>query len=159
MSERKNQRKGANSVSRSVSAFNAANNVIEPPIGYELEDEQELLLWDTFTRARSADDWRQMDLLLVHKLVKMETDLKKQRELLEKEGYILTNQRGTDVENPRVRIMDSLERRQLAVIRSMSLNVTASDPRTVKKQAADDAKAHRTLKEQGVDSLLASPMN
>ena len=159
MTERKQQRKGSNSASRSVQAFKDVNNVVDLPYGYSLSDELEESLWTTFTRARSADDWRDMDLILVHKLVKMESDLRKQRELLEAEGYILTNQRGTDVENPRVRIMDSLERRQLAVIRSMSLNVTSSDPRTVKKQAADDDKARKTIKTQGVESLLASPMN
>ena len=44
---------------------------------------------------------------------------------------MIENKRGTPIPNPFLSVIDTLERRQLAVIRSMSLNQTASDPRTI----------------------------
>ena len=56
-------------------------------------------------------------------------------------------------------MIDTLERRQLAVIRSMSLNQTASDPRTINGAAKVESKARAALKEIGVEGLIAKPMN
>jgi hypothetical protein len=44
---------------------------------------------------------------------------------------MIENKCGTPVPNPFLSVIDTLERRQLAVIRSMSLNQTGSDPRTI----------------------------
>ena len=56
-------------------------------------------------------------------------------------------------------MIDTLERRQLAVIRSMSLNQTASDPRTINGAAKVESKERVALKEIGVEGLIAKPMN
>ena len=48
---------------------------------------------------------------------------------------MVENKRGTSIPNPLLSVIDTLERRQLAVIRSMSLNQTASDPRTINRSA------------------------
>ena len=44
---------------------------------------------------------------------------------------MIENRRGTPIPNSLPAVIDVLKRRQLAVIRSMSLNQTASDPRTI----------------------------
>jgi len=49
------------------------------------------------------------------------------------------------------------ERRQLAVIRSMSLNQTASDPRTLNGLAKLETKARSAIAKVGVDDLTARP--
>ena len=46
-------------------------------------------------------------------------------------GRMIENKCGTPISNLFLSVIDTLERRQLAVIRSMSLNQTASDPRTI----------------------------
>ena len=49
------------------------------------------------------------------------------------------------------------ERRQLAVIRSMSLNQTASDPRTLNGFAKLETKARSAIAKVGADDLIARP--
>jgi len=56
-------------------------------------------------------------------------------------------------------VIDTLERRQLAVIRSMSLNQTASDPRTINGTAKVESEARAALKYVSVAGLIAQPMN
>lgn len=72
-----------------------------------------------------------MDLILLSKVVKMEADIRKHQETLDRSGILIQNKRGTLVPNPLIAVVDTLERRQLAVIRSMSLNQLAADPRTI----------------------------
>jgi len=68
---------------------------------------------------------------LLAKVVKMEADIRKYQDKLDTMGVVAMNKRGTAVVNPLLSVIDNLERRQLAVIRSMSLNQQAADPRTI----------------------------
>ena len=63
---------------------------------------------------------------------------------------MIENKRGTPIPNPFLSVIDTLERRQLAVIRSMSLNQTASDPRTIKGLAKVEGEARAALRDIGV---------
>ena len=81
------------------------------------------------TRARAKSAWRDMDLILLAKIVKMEADIRAAQVELDAVGMMVENKRGTQIPNPLISVIDTLERRQLAVIRSMSPNQTASDPR------------------------------
>ena len=74
-------------------------------------------------------------------------------------GMMVENKRGTQIPNPLISVIDTLERRQLAVIRSMSLNQTAFDPRTINGTAKLEDKARAALKTVGVEGLIAQPMN
>ena len=56
-------------------------------------------------------------------------------------GMMIENKRGTPIPNQLLSVIDTLERRQLAVIRSMSLNQTASDPRTINGSAKVEGEA------------------
>ena len=109
----------------------AINDRIPLPAGVELRSEAELIIWHQFTRARVRSDWRNGDLNLLAKIVKMEADIRAAQIELDAMGMMIENKRGTPVPNPFLSVIDTLERRQLAVIRSMSLNQTASDPRTI----------------------------
>ena len=68
-----------------------------------------------------------MDLILLAKIVRMEADIRTAQAELDEVGIIAENKRRTPIPNPQLSIIDTRERRQLAVIRSMSLNQTASD--------------------------------
>ena len=72
---------------------------------------------------------------------------------------MVENKRGTQIPNLMISVIDTLERRQLAVIRSMSLNQTASDPRILNGIAKVDSKARAALKDVGVAGLIAQPLN
>ena len=100
-----------------------------------------------------------MDLILLAKIVKMEADIRAAQVELDAVGMMVENKRGTQIPNPLISVIDTLERRQLAVIRSMSLNQTAHDPCTINGTAKVESEARAALKDVGVAGLIAQPMN
>ena len=54
-------------------------------------------------------------------------------------------------------MIDTLERRQLAVIRSMSLNQTVCDSRTINGSAKVEGEARAALRDVGSEELMAQP--
>ena len=74
--------------------------------------------------ARAKEDWRDMDLILLAKIVKMEADIRAAQVELYAASMMVENKRGTQIPNPLISVIDTLERRQLAMIRSMLLNQT-----------------------------------
>ena len=98
-----------------------------------------------------------MDLNLLAKIVKMESDIRAAQIELDAMGMMIDNKRGTPIPNPFLSVIDTLERRHLAVIRSMSLNQTASDPRTINGPAKVEGEAIAALRDVGVEELIAQP--
>lgn len=68
-------------------------------------------------------------------------------------GPIVKNDRGTQIVNPYITLIDSHQRQQLAIIRSLSLNQTASDPRVMNAQGAKQDKLRKTI--DSFDDLIA----
>ena len=60
-----------------------------------------------------------MDLILQAKIVKMEADIRADQVELDTVGMMVENKLGTQIPNPLISVIDTLERRQLDVIRSM----------------------------------------
>ena len=123
MSQKKSDK---NSVTAALGGFKGAIESVPLPQGVELRSEDEMVIWGQSTRARAREDWRDMDLLLLAKVVRMEADIRQHQAAVEAQGVIIENQRGTPIPNPLLAIIDTVERRQLAVIRSISLNQQAS---------------------------------
>ena len=154
------KRSDKNSVTSAVAGFvGAINDRIPLPAGVELRSEAELIIWHQFTRARARSDWRDMDLILLAKVVKMEADIRAAQIELDAMGMMVENKRGTPIPNSLLSVIDVLKRRQLAVIRSMSLNQTASDPRTINGSAQVEGEARAALRDVGVEGLIAQPEN
>jgi phage terminase small subunit len=145
------------SVTAITESFQNAGVDIQPPEGIELADD-ERVIWRQFTKARSKDAWRDFDLVLLAKAVKLEVNIRKYQIVLDQHGPIIENQRGTPIENPMLRAIDTLQRQQLAIIRSMSLNQTPQDARTLNSSAKDEKRAEEILKKHGAESLLAMPV-
>lgn len=154
MSQKK--RTDKNSVTAALGGFKGAMDSVPLPQGVELRSDAEAVIWDQFTRARAREDWRDMDLLLLAKVVRMESDIRQHQETLDRSGVLIQNKRGTLVANPLLAVIDTLERRQMAVIRSMSLNQMASDPRTINGAARATVDARNTL-QSFEDDLIAMP--
>jgi hypothetical protein len=127
------------------------------PAGVELRSKAELIILHQFTRARARSDWRDMDLILLAKIVKMEADIRAAQIELDAMGMMIENKRGAPIPNPFLSVIDSLERHKLAVIRSMSLNQTASDPRTINGSAKIEGEARAALRDVGVEGLIVQP--
>jgi hypothetical protein len=99
-----------------------------------------------------------MDLILLHKVVRIEADLRRHQDILERSSVLIANKKGTLIENPLLRVIDTLQRQQLAIIRSMSLNQTGSDARTLNAQARTEGDYRKIIEAGGVESLLAMPV-
>ena len=155
MSQKK--RSDKNSVTAALGGFKGAMDSVPLPQGVELRSDEEMVIWEQFTRARAREDWRDMDLLLLAKVVRMEADIRGYQSQVQIQGSIVENQRGTQIPNPLLAIIDTVERRQLAVIRSMSLNQQASDPRTLNGSAKNVSKARAAVDDESSDGLIALP--
>ena len=151
-------RSDKNSTTAAVAGFQGSMGNIPLPEGVTLRSDEEHVIWGQFTRARAREDWRDMDLLLLAKVVRMEADIRQCQRELDIGGIIIVNQSGTPIPNPMLTVVDTLERRQLAVIRSMSLNQTASDPRTLNGAANADCSTSVVLRNLGASGLIAKPV-
>jgi hypothetical protein len=98
--------------------------------GFELRSDLERTIWHQFSRAHAREDWCDMDLILLAKIVLLDVDIRTAQAELDEVGMMVENKRGTSIPNPLLSVIDTLERTPLAVFRSMSLKQTASDPRT-----------------------------
>ena len=154
------KRSDKNSATSAVAGFaGVIDDVILPPAGVELRNENEHLIWSQFTRARAKSDWRDMDLILLAKIVRMEADIPTAQAELDVVGMMVENKRGTQIPNPMISVIDTLKRRQPAVFRSMSSNQTASDQRTLNGTSKVESDARAALKDVGVAGLIAQPLN
>ena len=152
------KRSDKNSATSAVAGFvGAINDRIPLPAGVELRSEAELIIWHQFTRARARSDWRDMDLILLTKIVKMEADIRAAQIESDAMGMMVENKRGTPISSSLLPVIDVLERRQLAVIRSMSLHQTTSDPRTINGSAKVEGDDRAALRDVGVEGLIAQP--
>ena len=129
------------------------------PQGVTPRSEAEHTIWRQFTRARAKEDWRDMELILLAKIIKREADIRKAQIELAAVGMMAKNDRATQILNPLTSVIDTLERRQLAIIQSMSLNQTAHDPLTINGNAKVESKASAALKNVRLAGLIAQPMN
>jgi len=151
-------RSDKNSTTAAVAGFQGSMGNIPLPEGVTLRSDEEHVIWNQFTRARAREDWRDMDLLLLAKVVRMEADIRRQQNTLDRSGVLVENKRGTVVPNPLLAVIDTLERRQMAVIRSMSLNQTDSDPRTINGAAKNSSGTSDALRDMWASGLIAKPV-
>ena len=149
----KNQLQGLNSVEKIVQLVGELSEKIPLPEGVVLRNDDEVIIWGQFTRARTREGWRDFDLLLVAKAVRLEADIRKHQQSLDRTGIIVKNDRGTPIPNPLISIIDSLQRQQLAIIRSLSLNQTSQDPRTLNGQGSEQNRIAKTI--NSFDDLIA----
>ena len=112
------KRSDKNSATSAVAGFvGAINDRIPLPAGVELRSEAELIIWHQFTRARARSDWRDMDLILLAKIVKMGADILAAQIELDAMVMIVENKRGTPIPNSLLSVIDVLKGCQLMVIR------------------------------------------
>ena len=109
------------------------DEAILPPAGVELCSEKTPHL--ETVHACAKEDWRDMELVMQAKFVKIESDIRAAQVEMDADGMMFENNRGTQIPNLLIAVIDTLEWRQLAVIRSMSLKQTADAPCTIKGTA------------------------
>lgn len=141
------------SVLRTVTLAGSVSDQIPLPEGVVLRNDEEMEIWQQFTRTRAADGWRDFDLRVVAKAVKIEADILHYEALMHEEGARITNDKGTPIVNPLLTIIDSLQRRQLALIRSISLNQQPQDPRTLSAGGKEQNRIRKAI--EVFDDLIA----
>ena len=83
------RRSDKNSTTAAVAGFQGAIEPIPMPEGVTLRSAEEHIIWGQFTRARAREDWRDMDLLLLAKVVRMEADIRKHQTVLDHTGALI----------------------------------------------------------------------
>lgn len=149
----KTQRLGKNSASNVVRLASELSEQVALPAGVILRNEAEMVIWKQFTQARAREGWRDFDLLIVAKAVRLESDIRKHQQVLDLEGVVAKNDKGTIIMNPMLTVIDSLQRQQLALIRSLSLNQQAQDPRSLNSQGSEQGRLRKAV--NSFDDLIA----
>ena len=152
----------SDSIAGQKEAAKNASLKIEKPAGISFDHPEEEIIWQQFTAARSADNWREFDLLVLAKMVVLEFEIRRHFKTYRKTGPIIQNKRGTMIENPILRSIDTLQRQQLAMIRSLSLGVHSDHARDMNRtgqiagqsDAAIDAADIEKIKKGKVLSLI-----
>ena len=147
------QRLGKNSAANVLQLVSEMSEKIALPAGVILRTEAEMVIWEQFTRARAREGWRDFDLLIVAKAVRLEADIRKYQQALDKSSPIVKNEKGTQIVNPFFSVIDGLQRQQLALIRSLSLNQQAQDPRTLNGQGQAQSSMRSAI--NSFDDLIA----
>tara|TARA_R110000824_G_scaffold237909_1_gene426678 strand:+ start:239 stop:586 length:348 start_codon:yes stop_codon:yes gene_type:complete len=114
-------------------------------------------MYNTITRARAREDWRDLDLVSVHQMVILLSNIREARMTLDMEGITIENQRGTMVPNPLISIIDTWTRTYLAFQTKMSLNQVGADPRTINASGKVQENARSAGNDMGDDDLIAKP--
>lgn len=147
----------SDSTTAQTKALQQAGEEIPVPEGIELTTDEEKVIWRQFCKTRARDAWRDFDLVLLAKVVKLEVAIRKHQSTLDASGPLIKNKRETLVENPLLRVIDTLQRQQMSIIRSMSLNQTESDPRTLNATGYTATNAQNVIKSYGIESLISMP--
>ena len=103
--------------------------------------------WDAIMVARARDEWTESDLITAAQLARCMSDIEKEAQLLETEGSVIENQRGTPVMNPRHSVLEQLSRRQMALMRT--LQITGSAAGVDKDRIQNKRKIERAARRTG----------
>jgi hypothetical protein len=134
---------------------NAAMPALPLPAHVQLR-EADVPFWDGVLRARARDEWTEADLVVAAQLARCQADIEHEQQLLNAEGSVVENNRGTQIMNPRVTVMEQLSRREMALMRTLRMGGRiAGDPRDQSGKRALERKASQIRVELQDDGLLA----
>lgn len=134
---------------------NAAKAIPRPPKHVALRQQDEAF-WPGIYKAKSVDEWTDAHLVVGAQLARAMADLEKQQELLDTEGTVLENARGTMVMNPRVSVLEGLARREMALMRALGLTGKVNvDPRDSAGKRKIEQQSRKLREELEDDELLA----
>lgn len=94
--------------------------------------------WDGIVRARAREEWNAPDLVIAAQLARCQRDIETESLSLDVEGSVIRNDKGTPIQNPRHGVLEQLARREMALMRSLSLSgVVAKGEKKQLVQARD----------------------
>lgn len=113
--------------------------------------------WEGIIRARARSEWIETDLIVAAQLARCQYDIERESKLLDDEGSVIENAKGTPVMNPRHGVIEQLARREMALMRGLRITGAAAgiDPRDLAKQRSLERQSRDTKEELQEDDLLA----
>lgn len=139
-----------------VKIMQAANICINPPATTPLL-EDELPFFENVIAEFARAQWSNHALEIAAMMARTMSNLNKEQLILSEEGFVITRDNGTVVENPRSRVVKSLTGDLLSLRRSLGVNARAREEAHVankKTQIAKSAESNGILD----DDLIARPL-
>lgn len=149
------RKKALGTLEADLQAHHDATNVIPFPKGVHFDSEEALTLWAQFTRARPSTEWRDMDLVMLARAVRLEIRIRELDKDIDQNGATTENKRGTPVENPDIRAQKTLSDQQLGIFRMLSLGVRAAAAEPANNRGVRSTQQPADFSEDDFDSLLA----
>lgn len=150
------KRTRSDSAASAVKAMlNAAKGDLRPPSHVRLRSGDEPF-WIGVVRARAREEWTETDLVVAAQLARCLHDIEIEQLLLEADGTVVTNDKGTQIVNPRVSVLEQYARREMALMRTLRMGgkVPGEDPRS-QAGARKVERQSRKIKDEIQDELLA----
>lgn len=124
----KSKRQPANTINSQIRAMaSAAAPLPEIPKHLSVRDRDRQFL-DVILRSRLREEWNGPDIAIAVQLARVQADIEEQSRQVDAEGMVIADRFGDETINPRQKIVDQLERRQLALMRSLKLVGVAVGP-------------------------------
>ena len=112
---------------------------------------------DGILRSRTRDEWTPPDLVVAMQLARCQADIEKEHAMLEDEGSVIDNFKGTPIVNPRHAVLEQLSRRELALLRALQMVGSArGDKRDVEQSRNLQRQAEKTIGALADEDLLAT---
>lgn len=133
----------------------AALGDIEPPDHVTLR-EGDRPFWLAVVRARARKEWSDADLVNAANMARAMADIESEQKLIDAEGNVVVNDRGTQIVNPRHALIEQLSRRIMALQRLLGMQaVTSGNARDKVKARAAEATAREAVRSlKGEDDLI-----
>lgn len=145
------KRAPSNSVAAQLKAMvNVMAPEFEPPSHVRLPNEARPF-WSGIMASRARDEWCKNDFVVAAQLARCQYDIERESLLLEGEGSVVENARGTQVMNPRHSVLEQLARRELALMRALAMTATNSNK---DKNKVEDARKMERNVAKSKDELL-----
>lgn len=142
----------SDSVSAHIKAMvNVMAPEFEPPAHVRLPDEARPF-WSGIMASRARDEWSKNDFVVAAQLARAQYDIERESLLLEGEGSVVENARGTQVMNPRHSVLEQLARRELALMRALAM--TASYANNKDKGKVEETRKMERATAKSKDELL-----
>ena len=152
------RKKRSDSATAAIEAMvNAARPLPDVPSHIRLRPEDRPF-WEGIVRARAREEWIDADLVVAGQLARCQYDIERESAMLETEGSVLLNARGSQVMNPRHSVLEQLARREMALMRSLRIggSEAGGDRRDLDKARKLQREAERARTELEDEDLLAS---
>lgn len=156
----KKRRAGGNQIESALQDYHGAMEVVEPPEGVVLDDDESKLLWKQMTRARAKADWREMDLRLLGDYVDLDKLIRQCEQVIEADGLMIDGAGERKIAHPMINTKMQLMSQQGKLLRGMGLHASQAQPD--KRQLEARAKREEKTREIIGDAkdqmnLLATP--